>query len=78
MPAERKGATAVSRALKPDFVVAFEKTSAKTLTYKSAAKGFIISEAAKEKIESNVRKIGKPVESALVLPQPQILNYSFI
>ncbi len=31
----------------------------------------------KEKIESNVRKIGAPVEPALFLPQPQILNYSF-
>ena len=39
---------------------------------------FILPEGlTKEKIESNVRKIGKPVESALVLPQPQILNYSF-
>ncbi len=47
-----KGAVAASRALKPDFVVAFEKTTAKTLTYKMATKGFIISEQAKEKIES--------------------------
>ena len=47
-----KGAIAVSRALKPDFVVAFEKTTEKTLTYKAATKGFIISEQAKEKIEN--------------------------
>ena len=53
-----KGAIAISRAQKPDFVVAFEKTTAKTLTYKATSKGFIISEAAKEKIESVCNKIG--------------------
>lgn len=47
-----KGAIAASRAIKPDFVLAFEKTSARTLTYKSASKGFIISRQAKEKIEN--------------------------
>jgi len=47
-----KGALACSRAIKPDFVVAFEKTDAETLTYKASAKGFIISQQAKEKIES--------------------------
>lgn len=51
-----KGAMCASRAIKPDFVVAFEKTTAKTLTYKAATKGFIISQKAKEKIESICEK----------------------
>ena len=51
-----KGAIAISRSEKPDFVIAFEKTNEKTLTYKAAADGFIISQAAKEKIESVCRE----------------------
>lgn len=47
-----KGAIVASRAMEPDFVLAFEKTKSETLTYKAAAKGFIISQKAKEKIES--------------------------
>ena len=58
-----KGAVAVSRAEKPDFVVTFEKTSEKTLTYKAAAKGFIISEAAKEKIETICQKNGIEIKA---------------
>ena len=49
---KNKGAIVASRALAPDFVLAFEKTKAETLTYKAASKGFIISQKAKEEIES--------------------------
>lgn len=69
-----KGATAVSRALKPDFVVAFEKTSEKTLTYKSATKGFLISEYAKEKIQSICEKKGIEIKTEVDTKAPSVAS----
>jgi len=53
-----KGAIVASRDKQPDFVLAFEKTKQETLTYKAAAKGFIISNKAKEKIEGVCHRLG--------------------
>ncbi|MBQ2897859.1 MAG: hypothetical protein IJE46_06030 [Clostridia bacterium] len=69
-----KGAIVATREIEPDFVLSFEKTKSEGLTYKAVGKGFVISSAAKEKIERICDKLDIEIKPEADSEQPSCVQ----